>query len=86
MAERQNRPFDDGRFPRVLVDAVHVRIRDHVRIGDGAVPNRPIHVAVAVTTESRRGILGLYVGDGGEGAQRWPRIFTEIENHSVKGC
>ncbi|GAA2564258.1 hypothetical protein GCM10010398_61320 [Streptomyces fimbriatus] len=36
----------------VFIDAVHVKIRD------GAVANRPIHVALAVTTEGRREIEG----------------------------
>lgn len=51
MAEWQSRPLD-AVYPVVFVDAIHVRLRD------GAVANRPIHVALAVTTEGRREILG----------------------------
>ncbi|CAL9623944.1 hypothetical protein SUDANB43_05879 [Streptomyces sp. enrichment culture] len=62
MAEWQNRPLDPV-YPVIFIDAIHVKIRD------GAVANRPIYVALAVTTEGRRDILGLWAGDGGEGAK-----------------
>lgn len=51
-AEWQNRPLDPV-CPVVFIDAIHVKIRD------GAVANRPIYVALAVTVEGRREILGL---------------------------
>lgn len=37
----------------VFIDAIHVKIRD------GAVANRPVHVALAVTAESWRHIRGV---------------------------
>lgn len=52
MAEWQNRPLD-AVYPVVLIDAILVKIRD------GAVVNRPIYVALAVTAEGRRDVLGL---------------------------
>ncbi|MEU6547932.1 IS256 family transposase [Streptomyces sp. NPDC046859] len=76
MAEWQNRPLDVV-YPVVFIDAIHVKIRD------GAVANRPIYVALAVTTEGRRDILGLWAGDGGEGAKHWMHILTEIKNRGV---
>ncbi|MBE1598819.1 transposase-like protein [Streptomyces stelliscabiei] len=54
-----------------------------MKIRDGAVANRPIYVALAVTTEGRREILGLWAGDGGEGAKHWLHILTEIKNRGV---
>ncbi|WP_407566523.1 IS256 family transposase [Streptomyces sp. 184] len=75
-AEWQNRPFD-AVYPVVFIDAIHVKIRD------GAVANRPIYVALAVTVEGRREILGLWAGDGGEGAKHWMHILTEIKNRGV---
>lgn len=45
--------------------------------------NRPIYVALAVTVEGRRDILGLWAGDGGEGAKHWMHILTEIKNRGV---
>ncbi|MEW1695814.1 IS256 family transposase [Streptomyces sp. NPDC091278] len=76
MAEWQNRPLDPV-CPVVFIDAIHVKIRD------GAVANRPIYVALAVTTEGRREIPGLWAGDGGEGAKHWMHILTEIKNRGV---
>ncbi|KOG59452.1 transposase [Streptomyces antibioticus] len=76
MAEWQSRPLDTV-YPVVFIDAIHVKIRD------GAVANRPIYVALAVTTEGRREILGLWAGDGGEGAKHWLHILTEIKNRGV---
>ncbi|MFD7291554.1 IS256 family transposase [Streptomyces sp. NPDC059863] len=76
MAEWQSRPLD-AVCPVVFIDAIHVKIRD------GAVANRPIYVALAVTAEGRREILGLWAGDGGEGAKHWLHILTEIKNRGV---
>ena len=76
MAEWQNRPLD-AVYPVIFIDAIHVKIRD------GAVANRPIYVALAVTVEGRRDILGLWAGDGGEGAKHWMHILTEIKNRGV---
>jgi putative transposase len=76
MAEWQNRPLDPV-YPVVFIDAIHVKIRD------GAVANRPIYVALAVTAEGRREILGLWAGDGGEGAKHWLHILTELKNRGV---
>ncbi|MDH6613831.1 putative transposase [Streptomyces sp. SAI-135] len=73
MAEWQSRPLD-AVYPVVFIDAIHVKIRD------GAVANRPIYVALAVTTEGRREILDLWAG---EGAKHWLHILTEIKNRGV---
>jgi putative transposase len=47
------------------------------------VANRPIYTAVAVTTEGEREVLGLWAGDGGEGAKFWLGVLTEIKNRGV---
>lgn len=77
MAEWQNRPLD-GVYPVIFLDAVHVKIRD------GKVANRPIYVALAVTVEGTRDILGLWAGDGGEGAKFWLSVLTELKNRGVE--
>jgi transposase-like protein len=76
MSEWQNRPLDPV-YPVVFVDCVHVKLRD------GQVANRPIYVALAVTVEGTREILGLWAGDGGEGAKYWLHVLTEIKNRGV---
>ena len=77
MAEWQNRPLDPV-YPVVFVDCIHVKVRD------GQVANRPIYVALAVTVDGNRDILGLWAGDGGEGAKYWQQVLTEVKNRGVE--
>ncbi|WP_442805730.1 IS256 family transposase [Streptomyces sp. NBC_00385] len=77
MTEWQNRPLD-AVYPVVFIDCVHVKVRD------GQVANRPVYMALAVTAEGTRDILGLWVGDGGEGAKYWLQVLTEIKNRGVQ--
>ena len=77
MVEWQNRPLDRV-YPVVFIDAIHVKIRD------GQVANRPIYVALAVTVDGNRDILGLWAGDGGEGAKYWLQALTELKNRGVQ--
>ena len=76
MAEWQNRPLDPI-YPVIFLDAIHVKVRD------GKVTNRPIYVALAVTCDGMRDILGLWAGDGGEGAKFWLHVLTELKNRGV---
>jgi transposase-like protein len=76
MAAWQNRPLD-AVYPVLFIDAIHVKIRD------GQVANRPIYVALAVTVDGERDILGLWAGDGGEGAKYWLQVLTELRNRGV---
>jgi transposase-like protein len=39
-----------------------------VKIRDGQVANRPIYTAIGVTVDGQREIVGLWAGQGGEGA------------------
>jgi len=74
--EWQNRPLDPL-YPVVFIDAIMVKIRD------GSVANRPIYVAMAVTMDGEREVLGLWVGNGGEGAKHWLGVLTELKNRGV---
>ena len=78
MAQWQSRPLDVV-YPVIFIDAVHVKIRD------GNVANRPIYVALAVTVDGTRDILGLWAGEhgDGEGAKFWLRVLTEIKNRGT---
>jgi len=77
MSEWQNRPLDSV-YPVVFIDCIHVKVRD------GQVANRPVYVALAVTVDGNRDILGLWVGDGGEGAKYWLQVLTELRNRGVE--
>jgi transposase-like protein len=76
MAAWQNRPLDSV-YPVVFVDAIVVKIRD------GQVANRPVYTVVGVTVDGTRDVLGLWIGDGSEGAKYWHQVLSEIRNRGV---
>jgi putative transposase len=47
------------------------------------VTNRPVYVVIGVTVHGERDILGLWAGDGGEGAKFWLGVLTELRNRGV---
>ena len=71
-----NRPLDEV-YPVIFIDAIVVKVRD------GQVRNKPIYVAIGVTVNGERDILGLWAGDGGEGAKFWLAVLTELKNRGV---
>ncbi|MGH3575671.1 MAG: IS256 family transposase, partial [Pseudonocardiaceae bacterium] len=79
MAAWQSRPLD-AVYPVIFIDAVNVKIRD------GNVANRPVYVALAVTVDGHRDILGLWAGEhgDGEGAKYWMRVLSEIKNRGTQ--
>ena len=78
LSEWQNRPLDPV-YPVVFIDAIQVKIRD------GQVANRPIYVALGVTVEGTRDILGMWAGEhgDGEGAKFWLRVLSDIKNRGT---
>jgi putative transposase len=76
MTEWCARPLD-AVYPVIFIDALVVKIRD------GQVTNRPIYVVVGVTVNGERDILGLWAGDGGEGAKFWLSVLTDLKNRGV---
>jgi transposase-like protein len=78
LAEWQSRPLD-AVYAVLFLDAIYVKIRD------GQVANRPIYVALGVTADGERDILGLWAGEhgDGEGAKYWLRVLTEIRNRGT---
>ena len=64
-------------YAAVFIDAVHVKIRD------GQVANRPIYAAIGVTLEGRRDVLGLWAGQGGEGAKFWMQVLVDLKNRGL---
>lgn len=77
MLEWQNRPLD-AVYPVLLIDAIVLKIRD------GQVANRPVYVAMGISVDGERDVLGLWVGPtGGEGAKQWMSMLTELRNRGV---
>ncbi len=77
MTEWLNRPLEKV-YPVIFIDAMVVKVRD------GQVANKPVYVVIGVTVDGERDILGLWAGDGGEGAKFWLSVFTEIKNRGVQ--
>jgi putative transposase len=77
MTEWLNRPLETV-YPVIFIDAMVVKVRD------GQVANKPVYVVIGVTVDGERDILGVWAGDGGEGAKFWLSVFTEIKNRGVQ--
>ncbi|GAA4685275.1 IS256 family transposase [Gordonia humi] len=76
LAEWATRPLD-LLYPVIFVDAIVVKVRD------GQVRNTAFYVVMGVTTSGERDILGIWAGDGAEGARFWLQVFTELKNRGV---
>jgi putative transposase len=79
MAEWQSRPLDPV-YAVVFIDAIQVKIRE------GQVANRPVYLALGVTVDGTRDVLGLWAGEhgNGEGAKFWLRVLSEIKNRGTR--
>lgn len=73
----QGRPLDPS-YPIVYLDAIHVKLR----VG-GHVQNQAVYVALALTMEGDKDLLGLWVGEA-EGAKFWLSVLTELKNRGLR--
>jgi transposase-like protein len=71
------RPLDEI-YAAIFIDAIVVKIRD------GQVANRPFYAAIGVSLDGERDILGLWAGQGGEGAKFWMSVLTDLKNRGVQ--
>src|SRR5499427_4360539 len=79
LADWQSRPLDPV-YAVLFIDAINVKIRE------GQVANRPVYLALGVTVDGERDVLGLWAGEhgDGEGAKYWLRVLSEIKNRGVR--
>jgi putative transposase len=77
MQDWVTRPLD-AVYAAVFVDAIVVKVRD------GQVTNRPFYAAIGVTLDGERDILGLWAGQGSEGAKFWMSVLTDLRNRGVR--
>jgi putative transposase len=77
LREWQTRPLD-AVYPIVYIDALVIKVRDN-----GTVINKAAYVAIGVDVEGRKHVLGVWLGDGGEGSKFWLTVLTEIRNRGV---
>jgi len=73
----QTRPLE-AVYPVVYLDALFVSIRE-----GAAVQKKAVYVALGVTIEGRREVLGLWIAET-EGARFWLGILTELKNRGVE--
>ncbi len=73
----RSRPLDEI-YAVLMIDAIVLKIRD------GAVSNRPVYIAVGISLEGERDVLGMWVGTGGEGAKQWMTWLAELRNRGVQ--
>src|SRR5262245_8629797 len=74
--EWQNRPLD-AVYPVVFFDALRVKIRD-----EGLVKNKAVYVALAITAEGDKEVLGLWI-EQSEGAKFWLKVMNELKTRGV---
>ena len=73
----QSRPLDEV-YPIVYLDALVVKMR-----ADGRVENRAVYVAIGMTMEGQKEVLGLWTS-ANEGAKFWLQVLTELQNRGLK--
>lgn len=73
----QSRPLE-AFYAVLFLDALYVKMRH-----EGRVENRAVYVAVGLTLEGRKDVLGLWTS-AAEGAKFWMNVLTEIRNRGVK--
>jgi putative transposase len=73
----QSRPLD-ALYPIVYLDALMIKMREN-----GTVQNRAVYVALGVTREGQKEMLGLW-SSANEGAKFWLQVLTELKNRGLQ--
>jgi len=72
----QSRQLDEV-YPIMYLDAIQFKVRDN-----GHVKNKAIYLAIGVTVEGLKEVLGLWIAQT-EGAKFWLQVVTELKNRGV---
>jgi transposase-like protein len=75
--EWQNRPLEKS-YAIVYLDAIRVKGKE-----DGKSCNKCVYMALAVTFEGQKEVLGLWIAQT-EGAKFWMGVLTELKNRGVQ--
>ncbi len=70
----------DAVYPIVYFDCLFVKCRV-----DGSVRNVAVYLALGVSMEGQKELLGLWVAET-EGAKFWLRVFTELKARGLEDC
>ena len=73
----QNRPLESI-YPIVYLDCIVVKVHQ-----DGRVINKAIYLALGVTVEGRKDLLGLWISEN-EGSKFWLGVLTDLQNRGAK--
>lgn len=73
----QNRPLE-AVYPVVYLDAIHLKLRTNHQV-----QNQAVYLALAITMEGRKELLGLWVGEH-EGSKFWLNVLTELKNRGLQ--
>ena len=74
----QSRPLA-AVYPIVYLDCIHLKLRR-----DGRVLNTAVYIVLGVDVDGQRDVLGHWVGDGGEGANFWLSVVTDLQTRGVE--
>ena len=74
----QNRPLAKV-YAILFLDALHIKLKRNGKVESVAVYN-----VLGVDPEGHREILGHWIGDGGEGANFWLSVLTDLQNRGVQ--
>ena len=78
LREWQNRPLDTV-WPILYIDALVVKVRD-----GGTVTNKAAYLAVGIDVDGYKHVMGVWMGDGGEGAKFWLTVLGEIRHRGAQ--
>jgi putative transposase len=73
----QNRPLANI-YPIIFLDCIVVKSRE-----EGRVSNRSVYLALGVTLEGQKELLGIWIAQS-EGAKFWLGVITELKNRGIK--
>lgn len=76
--EWRNRTIDPI-YPVVYMDAIVIKVRT-----DGRVTNRPCYMALGINLDGEKDVLGMWIGDGSEGAKYWLSVCTELQHRGLE--
>ena len=75
--EWQNRPLAPI-YAIVYLDGLHLKLKK-----DGKIENVAVYNVLGVDLEGKREVLGHWIGEGGEGANFWLSVITDLQNRGV---
>lgn len=69
----------DAVYPLMWLDAIHYKVRE-----EGRIITKAVYCVIGVTQEGYKELLGMYMGNGSEGAKFWLQVLTDLKNRGVE--